>query len=59
MKKCENCVYYKYTSNILGGIAECLKEVKPLTTFWNNDACDLYIEDETPNNVSIIHLGDI
>lgn len=38
--KCENCKFYNHKPNILGGIAECVKEVKPLLTFWNNESCD-------------------
>ena len=37
---CENCKWYYYKSNILGGITECIKEIKPLNTFWKNEACE-------------------
>jgi len=41
-KKCENCKFYSHTANILGGVAECNKDVKPLNTFWLNEACDKF-----------------
>ncbi len=44
MKRCENCEYYSHKPNILGGIAECEADVKSLTTFWPNDACDKFTE---------------
>ena len=46
---CENCKFYSHRPNILGGIAECIKEVKWLTTFWNNEACDKFKLTETDN----------
>ena len=45
-KQCENCKFYRHEPNILGGIAECMKEVKQLMTFWPNDAC----ENHTPTD---------
>ena len=48
-EKCENCRYYLHTANILGGIAECRKEVKWLKTFWPNDACDEFEETDKDN----------
>jgi len=48
-KKCENCKWYKHTANILGGIAECQKEVKPLNTFWDNEPCDKHEETNKDN----------
>jgi hypothetical protein len=47
--KCENCKYYSHRPNILGGIAECRKEIKPLNTFWANDACSEFDETEKDN----------
>jgi hypothetical protein len=40
--RCENCKYYNHTPNILGGIAECAKDIKPLDVFWINEVCDEY-----------------
>lgn len=62
IKKCENCKYYSHTPNILGGIAECMKEVKPLNTFWNNDACDKFKQTDEDklkqqNDFYKMHLG--
>jgi hypothetical protein len=61
--KCENCKSYNHKPNILGGVAECLKEVKFLTTFWNNEPCDeheLTEEDKLAHQKEcyINHLGD-
>ena len=50
-KFCENCRHYKHTKNIIGGVTECLLDVKALNTFWRNDACGKYDEvrtDEIP-----------
>jgi len=41
-KKCENCKFYHHSPNILGGIAECSREVKKLNTFWPNEACEKF-----------------
>jgi len=40
--KCENCKFYRHIPNILGGVAECNKNVKPLNTFHPNEACDKF-----------------
>ena len=40
--KCENCKYYNHKPNILGGVAECFLEVKWLSTFWPNEACNKF-----------------
>ena len=63
-KKCENCISYRHNPNILGGIAECMKEVKPLNTFWANDACDKFEFTEenklkAQNDFYKIHLGGV
>lgn len=47
--KCENCKFYNHKPNILGGIAECRKEIKQLMTFWPNDACDKFERTEVDN----------
>ena len=38
--KCENCKFYNHSPNILGGIAECEKGIKYLSTFFTNRACN-------------------
>jgi hypothetical protein len=43
-KYCENCKHYQHKPNIIGGISECVIDVKPLNTFWRNDACEKYNE---------------
>jgi len=43
-KKCENCIKYRHTPNIIGGVSECLLDVKLLMSFWANEACDKYQE---------------
>ena len=62
-EKCENCKYYTHTPNILGGIAECTKEIKFLNTFWSNEACDEFKETredklKKQNDFYKMHLGD-
>lgn len=62
-QKCENCKFYSHRPNILGGIAECIKEVKPLNTFWANDACNKfeYAEEnklKEQKDFYKMHLGD-
>ena len=47
--KCENCVNYHHSPNILGGVAECLIDVKPINTFWPNEACEKYKEAKHDN----------
>ena len=42
MKDCKNCKWYTYKPNILGGIAECLREVKPMNVFHPNQACEQF-----------------
>jgi hypothetical protein len=37
--KCESCQWYEHTPTILGGIASCMQDVKPLNTFLDNEAC--------------------
>ena len=43
-------MFYRHTPNIIGGVTECRKEIKPLMSFWRNDACNNYQEatHETP-----------
>lgn len=47
--KCENCVHYSHKANALGGVAKCEKEVKWLSTFWSNDACDAFEKTDKDN----------
>ena len=47
--KCENCKFYHHSPNVLGGVAECRKEVKWLSTFWQNDACEKFEATEKDN----------
>jgi len=61
-KCCETCKWYSHKPNILGGIAECERDVKYLNTFWFNDACNKYKETNTDNlkaqnDLYKIHLG--
>ena len=42
MNYCETCKFYHYKPNILGGISKCTIRVKPLMTFWKNEACGRY-----------------
>ena len=46
--KCDSCKWYSHTPNILGGVTECTKGVKPLKSFWPNEACDSH---EHTNNL--------
>ncbi len=60
-KKCENCKHFRYTPNIIGGISECLLEVKGLNTFWPNNACDKYAEArnaEIPDLILFDRIGE-
>lgn len=41
-KKCDDCKFYRYTSNILGGVTTCTMEVKFMNTFIPNEACDKF-----------------
>jgi hypothetical protein len=41
-KQCKDCVAYRYNPNILGGVAECYNEIKPLNVFWPNEACQFF-----------------
>lgn len=61
-KQCENCINYLHTPNIIGGIAECLRDIKPLATFWNNEPCEYHeFTDEDKlkiqNDYYKLHLG--
>lgn len=47
--KCESCKWYRHSPNILGGVAECLKEVKYMNTFWPNEACEKHEATEVDN----------
>ena len=38
--RCEDCKQYSYTSNILGGVAVCIKHHKNLLVYWPNAACE-------------------
>lgn len=40
--KCETCQFYHHEPSILGGVAECLRGVKPLNTFLENPSCNQY-----------------
>ena len=50
MENCENCKFYSHSPNILGGIAECRKDVKWLSTFSMNEACEKF-ESTTEDNL--------
>jgi len=52
--KCENCKFYHHSPNVLGGVAECRKEVKWLSTFWQNDACNKFEATPTTPTVAAI-----
>lgn len=49
MKKCENCKYYVHSPNILGGLAECILNVKHLNSMLYNDACKKHAETKKDN----------
>jgi hypothetical protein len=42
MNKCENCKHYYHSPNILGGVAECTMDIKPIMSMWPNDACGIF-----------------